>query len=46
MSISGIEAAGYSAAGYETKKTERNMAGGNFAKQVAEAAQAASPQIY
>ncbi|MBD5545870.1 MAG: hypothetical protein HDQ97_00440 [Lachnospiraceae bacterium] len=41
MSISGIGAAGYSAAGYETKKTERSVAGGNFAKQAAELAQAA-----
>ena len=41
MSISGIGAAGYPASGYETKRTERNVAGGNFAKQVAEAAQAA-----
>ena len=40
MSISGIGAAGYPAAGYETRKTERNVAGGNFAKQAAEAAQA------
>ncbi len=30
MSISGIGAAGYPAAGYETRKTERNVAGGNF----------------
>ncbi|MDE6319328.1 MAG: hypothetical protein K2M22_06430 [Lachnospiraceae bacterium] len=28
-------------AGYETRKTERNVVGGNFAKQAAEAAQAA-----
>ena len=42
MSISGIGAAGYPAAGYETRKTERNVAGGNFAKQAAEAAQAAA----
>ena len=41
MSISGIGAAGYPASGYETKRTERNVAGGNFAKQAAEAAQAA-----
>ena len=40
MSISGIGAAGYPAAGYETRKTERNVAGGNFAKQAAEASQA------
>ncbi|MCM1400050.1 MAG: hypothetical protein NC225_11290 [Clostridium sp.] len=40
MSISGIGAAGYPAAGYETRRTERNVAGGNFAKQAAEAAQA------
>lgn len=41
MGISGIGATGYPAAGYETKRTERNVAGGNFAKQAAEAAQAA-----
>ena len=41
MSISGIGAAGYPASGHETKRTERNVAGGNFAKQAAEAAQAA-----
>jgi len=40
MSVSGIGAAGYPVAGYETRKTERNEAGGNFAKQAAEAAQA------
>ena len=40
MSVSGIGAAGYPAAGYETRKTERNVAEGNFAKQAAEAAQA------
>ena len=39
MSVSGI-AAGYTATGYETRKTERNVAGGDFAKQAAEAAQA------
>ena len=42
MSISGIGAAGYPAAGYETRKTERNASGGDFAKQAAEAAQAAA----
>lgn len=41
MSVSGIGAAGYPTAGYETRKTEKNVAGGNFAKQAAEAAQAA-----
>ena len=41
MGINGIEAAGYPAAGYETKKTERNVAGGDYAKRAAEAAQAA-----
>ena len=40
MSISGIGAAGYPAAGYETRRTERNVAGRNFAEQAAEAAQA------
>ncbi len=39
MNVSGIEAAGYQIAGHETRKTERNVAGGNFAKQAAEAAQ-------
>ena len=41
MSISGIGAAGYPTAGSDTRKTERNVAGGNFAKQAAEASQAA-----
>ena len=41
MSVSGIGAAGYPTAGYETRKTEKNVAGGNFAKQAAEASQAA-----
>lgn len=40
MSISGIGAAGYPTAGYETRRTERNVAGKNFAEQAAEAAQA------
>ena len=38
MSVSGIGAAGYPVAGYETRRTERNAAGGNFAKQAAQAA--------
>ncbi len=42
MNVSGIEAAGYQIAGHETRKTERNVAGGNFAKQAAEAAQTAT----
>ena len=41
MSISGIGTEGYPAAGYETRKIERNVAGGNFAGQAAEASQAA-----
>ncbi len=41
MSVNEIGAAGYLMSGYETRKTERNVAGGNFAKQAAEAAQAA-----
>ena len=41
MSINGIGAAGYQTTGYETRKTERNVSGGNFAKQAAEAVQAA-----
>ena len=40
MSVSGIGTAGYPVAGYETRKTQRNVAGGSFAKQAAEAAQA------
>ncbi|MCM1500854.1 MAG: hypothetical protein NC124_20545 [Clostridium sp.] len=40
MGVSGIGTMGYPAAGYETRRTERNVAGGNFAKQAAEAAQA------
>ena len=40
MGINGIGATGYPAAGYDTRKTERNETGGNFAKQAAEAAQA------
>ena len=39
MGINGIGTAGYPVAGYDTRKTERNVAGGNFAKQAAEAAQ-------
>ncbi len=31
MSVSGIGTTGYPIAGYETRKTERNVAGGNFA---------------
>jgi len=41
MSISGIGAAGYPIAEYATRKTERNAAGGTFAKQAAEAARTA-----
>lgn len=41
MGINGIEAAGYPASGYEARKTEKNMTGGNFTKQMTEAAQAA-----
>ena len=29
MNVNGIGAAGYPAAGYETRKTERNVTGGN-----------------
>ena len=39
MSVDGIGTTGYPIAGYDTRKTERNVLGGNFAKQVAEAAQ-------
>ena len=37
MSVSGIGTAGYPAAGYETRKTERNVTGGSFVKQAAKA---------
>ena len=40
MNISGIGTT-YYPAGYETKKAEQNATGGNFARQAAEAAQAA-----
>ena len=40
MNVNGIGAAGYPAAGYETRRTGRNVAGGRFAEQAAEAAQA------
>lgn len=39
MGVSGIGVVGCSVAGYETRKTERNVAGGNFAKQAAQAAE-------
>ncbi len=41
MNVNGI-GAGYPAAGYETKRTQRNVAGGKFAEQAAEAAQTAT----
>lgn len=41
MHVIGIGAAGYPVTGYEARRTERNVAGGDFAKQAAEAAQAA-----
>ena len=41
MSVHGIGVTGYPGTGYETRRTERNVPGGNFAKQAAEAAQAA-----
>ncbi|MBD5521366.1 MAG: hypothetical protein HDR03_09140 [Lachnospiraceae bacterium] len=40
MGINGIGAVSYPIAGYESRKAERNVAEGNFAKQAAEAAQA------
>ena len=40
MNVNGIGTAGYPVAGYETRRTERNVAGGKFAEQAAEAAQA------
>ena len=41
MSINGIGITGYPGTGYDTRRTERNAPGGNFAKQAAEAAQVA-----
>ena len=41
MSVNGIGTAGYPVSGYETRKSEKNVAEGNFAKQAAEAAQEA-----
>ena len=43
MNVNGIGATGYPAAGYETRRTGRNVAGGNFAEQAAEAAQEQPP---
>ena len=40
MNVNGIGVTGYPQTGYETKKTERNATGGNFAQQVAKAARA------
>lgn len=37
MNVNGIGATGYPAAGYETRRTERNVAGRNFAEQAAQA---------
>ncbi len=42
MNVNGIGVTGYPEAGYETRKTERNVAGGKFAEQAAEAAQTAT----
>ncbi len=39
MNVNGI-GAGYPIVGYETRRTERNVAGRNFAEQAADAAQA------
>ncbi|NBJ95351.1 hypothetical protein [Parablautia muri] len=39
MNVNGI-GAGYPAAGYETRRAERNVAGRNFAEQAADAVQA------
>ena len=41
MSVNGIGVTGYPGIGYETRRTERNAPGGNYAKQAAEASQAA-----
>lgn len=37
MNVNGIGAAGYLSTGYETRKTERNVSGGNFAEQAVQA---------
>ena len=38
MNVNGIGAAGYPVAGYETRRTERNVAGGKFADAINKAA--------
>ena len=38
MNVNGVGTTGYQAAGGETRRTERNAAGGNFAKQATQAA--------
>ena len=38
MNVNGIGATGYPAAGYETRRTERNVAGRNFADAINKAA--------
>ena len=38
MNVNGIGATGYPAAGYETRRTERNVAGGKFADAINKAA--------
>lgn len=44
MNVNGIGAAGYLAAGYETRRAERNVAGGNFADAINKAARNEAPK--
>ena len=44
MSVSGIGAAGYPAAGYETRRIERNAVGGNFTDAINKAARNEAPK--
>ena len=44
MNVNGIGAAGYPAAGYETRRAERNVTGGNFADAINKAARTEAPK--
>ena len=44
MSVSGIGVAGYQVAGHETRRAERNVAGGNFADAINKAARNEVPK--
>lgn len=44
MNVNGIGTTGYQAAGYETRRTERNAAGGNFADAINKAARNEAPK--